>query len=197
MHNATRILPLEHYTERPARKMRKQCEKCEKLRTASPPPLPALYHAMVHFEVKMTKARQREGWPALLHSCARARSSRRGGDGRRRRRKREPGPATSPAGGSPSRSDGRAGSLLRCRGWHPVHQPCASATEASHWCLARGHSKGVCRFLCCRAPLCARGATVRGGCQRALEKEMGERQVVEHGAMWSRPPRHCPAQKDC
>ena len=72
-------------------------------------------------------------------------------------------------------------------GWRPVRRPCASATEASHRCHTRGHSKGVCWFLCRRAPLCMNGATVRGGHQRAWEKEMTEKQVVEQGAICSRP----------
>ena len=111
-----------------------------------------------------------------------------------RRRKREPGPARYPAGGSPSRSDGQGGSLVRCWGWHPVHQPCASATKASHRCHAGGRSEGVCWFLCRRVGVRAgRGCAWRA--QRAREKEIAERQVVEQGAIWSGP--HCPARKDC
>ena len=66
-------------------------------------------------------------------------------------------------------------------GWRPVRRPCASATKASHRCHAGKRPKGLCWFLCRRAPLCARGATVRRGHQPAREKEMAERPVVEKG----------------
>ena len=43
----------------------------------------------------------------------------------------------------------------------------------------------------------SQGTAVRKGRQRTREKEMAERQVVEQGAIWSLPARHCPARKDC
>ena len=60
---------------------------------------------------------------------------------------------------------------MRCRGWRSMRRPGASANKASLWCHAMGHSEGVCCFLYCMVPLCARGFTLRPGRWKLREKE--------------------------